>query len=224
MPYVTKVPFGRYKSSLKRYRSSLFGLLKCPFLHISLSLSLYRCSLQFLLRTMKPICITTTVPWFLRGLTLINECMYTTYAPLLVFSNKSTQVYVYARVILYSWESKLRTAGNLVCLRRKWLVKLNQFFFMNYEVKLIILINMLESDLCVFCFLTIEQRQRRKERRAAMQTDQVVQNLAAEWHHFWIINIPNNQWQMYLQCQNHSLPSNYNHCRLDLFEKKLKLF
>lgn len=24
---------------------------------------------------------------------------------------------------------------------------------------------------------------------------------------------------MYLQCQNHSLPSNYNHCRLDVFEK-----
>ena len=51
---------------------------------------------------------------------------------------------------------------------------------MNYEVKLVILINMLESDLCVFCFLTIEQRQRRKGERAAMQTDQVVQNLAAE--------------------------------------------
>ena len=37
MPYVTKVPFGRYKSSLKRYRSSLFGLLKCPSLSLSLS-------------------------------------------------------------------------------------------------------------------------------------------------------------------------------------------
>ena len=38
-----------------------------------------------------------------------------------------------------------------------------------------------------------------------------------------INNIPNNQWHMYLQCQNHSLPSNYNHCRLDIFEKNLKL-
>ena len=33
---------------------------------------------------------------------------------------------------------------------------------------------------CVFCFLGTEQRQRRKERRAAMQTDQVVKILAAE--------------------------------------------
>ena len=33
--------------------------------------------------------------------------------------------------------------------------------------------------MCI-CFLATEQRQRRKERRAAMQTDQVMQNLAAE--------------------------------------------
>ena len=33
---------------------------------------------------------------------------------------------------------------------------------------------------CVFCFLATERRQRRKERRAAMQTDQVVKILAAE--------------------------------------------
>ena len=50
---------------------------------------------------------------------------------------------------------------------------------MTYEEKLIILVNMLEGDLSVFCFLAIEQRQRRKERRLAMQTDQVVKNLAA---------------------------------------------
>ena len=70
-------------------------------------------------------------------------------------------------------------------------------------------------------FPSIEQRQRRKERRAAIQTDQVVKNLAAEWHHFWIINIPNNQWHMYLQCQNHSLPSKYSHCRL--IRKEIKI-
>ena len=51
---------------------------------------------------------------------------------------------------------------------------------MNYEEKLIILVNILEGDLYIFCFLVTEQRQRRKERWAAVQTDQVAQNLEAE--------------------------------------------
>ena len=59
---------------------------------LNLSQSIIICSLQFSLRTMKPICITTTLPWFLRDLILINECMYTTYAPPLVWS-KSTYIY-----------------------------------------------------------------------------------------------------------------------------------
>ena len=42
---------------------------------------------------------------------------------------------------------------------------------------------------------------------------------SSSWVTPLINNIPNNQWHMYLQCQNHSLPSNYNHCRLDVFEK-----
>ena len=53
------------------------GKSSVAILHLSLSIII--CSLQFLLRTMKPICITT-VPWFLRDLILMNECMYTTYA------------------------------------------------------------------------------------------------------------------------------------------------
>ena len=42
---------------------------------------------------------------------------------------------------------------------------------------------------------------------------------SSSWVTPLINNIPNDQWHMYLQCQNHSLPSNYNHCRLDVFEK-----
>ena len=73
------------------------GKSSVAILHLSQSIII--CSLQFLLRTMKPICITTTVPWFLRDLILINECMYTTYAPPLVWSKRT---YIYAVLVQFS--------------------------------------------------------------------------------------------------------------------------
>ena len=73
------------------------GKSSVAILHLSQSIII--CSLQFLLRTMKPICITTTVPWFLRDLILINECMYTTYAPPLVWSKRT---YIYAVLVQFA--------------------------------------------------------------------------------------------------------------------------